>query len=66
VKRWGSKPTISLALTLIVAGLAFFAATPDPAANTLLSALIGLGQGGVEVGVNSIIVRIDARNTVGR
>ena len=63
VKRWGSKPTISLALTLIVAGLAFFAATPDPAANTLLSALIGLGQGGVEVGVNSIIVRIDARNT---
>ncbi len=63
VKRWGSKPTISLALTLIVAGLAFFAATPDPAANTLLSALIGLGQGGVEVGVNSIMVRIDARNT---
>ena len=44
VKHWGSKPTILLALTLIVVGLAFFATTPDPAANTLLSALIGLGQ----------------------
>ena len=63
VKQWGSKPTILLALTLIVAGLAFFATTPDPAANTLLSALIGLGQGGVEVGLNSTILRMDERNT---
>ena len=63
VKHWGSKPTILLALTLIVAGLAFFATTPDPAANTLLSALIGLGQGGVEVGLNSTILRMDERNT---
>ena len=63
VKHWGSKPTILLALTLIVAGLAFFAASPDPVANTLLSALIGLGQGGVEVGLNSTILRMDERNT---
>jgi fucose permease len=63
VKHWGPKPTILVALTLIVAGLAFFATTPDPAANTLLSALIGLGQGGVEVGVNSTILRMDVRNT---
>ena len=63
VKHWGSKPTILLALTLIVAGLAFFATTPDPAANTLMSALIGLGQGGVEVGLNSTILRMDERNT---
>ena len=63
VKHWGAKPTILLALTLIVAGLAFFATTPDPAANTLLSALIGLGQGGVEVGLNSTILRMDERNT---
>ena len=63
VKHWGSKPTILLALTLIVAGLAFFATTPDPAANTLLSALIGLGQGGVEVGLSSTILRMDGRNT---
>jgi fucose permease len=63
VKRWGPKPTILLALALIVAGLAFFATTPDPVANTLLSALIGLGQGGVEVGLNSTILRMDERNT---
>ncbi len=63
VKHWGSKPTILLALALIVAGLAFFARTPEPAANTLLSALIGLGQGGVEVGLNSTILRMDERNT---
>ena len=63
VKHWGSKPTILLALTLIVAGLAFFATTPNPVANTLLSALIGLGQGGVEVGLNSTILRMDERNT---
>ena len=63
IKRWGSRPTFLLALTLIVAGLAFFATTPDPAANTLLSALIGLGQGGVEVGLNATILRMDERNT---
>ena len=63
VKHWGSKPTILLALALIVAGLAFFATIPDAAANTLLSALIGLGQGGVEVGLNSTILRMDERNT---
>jgi fucose permease len=63
VKHWGSKPTILLALALIVAGLAFFATTPDPVANTLLSALIGLGQGGVEVGLNSTILRMDEHNT---
>ena len=63
VKHWGARPTILLALTLIVAELAAFAATPNPAANTLLSALIGLGQGGVEVGLNSTILRMDERNT---
>jgi fucose permease len=63
VKRWGHKPTILLALALIVAGLAFFATTSDPVTNTLWSALIGLGQGGVDVGVNATTLRIDARNT---
>jgi len=62
-QRWGVKPVILLALALIVVGLALFAATPDLVANALLSALIGLGQGGVEVGVNSAILRIDTRNT---
>jgi fucose permease len=63
VQHWGPKPTILLGLGLIIAGLVFFATTPDPLTNTLLSALIGLGQGGVEVGVNWSTLRIDTRNT---
>ena len=63
VKHWGPKPTILLGLVLDVVGLSFFAATPDPLTNTLLSALIGLGQGGVEVGVNWATLRIDTRCT---
>ena len=63
VKHWGAKPTVLSALTLIVAGLAFFATTSDPVANTLFSALIGLGQGGVEVSLNSAILRIDTHDT---
>lgn len=62
-KYWGPKPTIVLGLLFEVVGLAFFAATPDPLANTLLSALIGLGQGCIEVGVNSSTLRIDPHNT---
>ena len=63
VKYWDAKPTILLGLLFEVVGLAFFAATPDPLANTLLSALIGLGQGCIEVGVNSSTLRIDPQNT---
>jgi fucose permease len=63
IRYWGPKPTIVLGLLFEVAGLAFFAATPDPFANTLLSALIGLGQGCIEVGVNSSTLRIDPHNT---
>jgi len=63
VKHWGPKPTILLGLVLDVAGLAFFAASPDPFTNTLLSAIIGIGQGCVEIGVNWSTLRIDTRNT---
>lgn len=63
VTHWGPKPTILLGLVLDVAGLTFFAATPDPFTNTLLSALIGLGQGCVEIGVNWSTLRIDTQNT---
>ncbi len=63
IRHWGPKPTILLGLVLDVAGLSFFAATPDPLTNTLLSALIGLGQGCVEVGVNWATLRIDTRST---
>jgi len=63
VKHWGPKPTILLGLALIVSGLTFFATTPLPFTNALLLALIGLGQGGVEVGVNWSTLRIDTHNT---
>lgn len=63
LNHWCHKATILLALALIAAGLAFFAMTPDPVTNTILSALIGLGQGGVDVGVNSTTLHIDAQNT---
>ena len=60
---WGPKPTIGLGLLLAGAGLACFAATPSPVANTLLSALMGLGQGCIEVGVNTATLRTDPRHT---
>jgi fucose permease len=63
VKHWGPKPTILLGLLLDIVGLAFFATTPDPLANALLSALIGLGQGCIEIGVNYTTLRIDTKNT---
>ncbi len=63
VKYWGPKPTIVLGLLFEVIGLTFFAATSDPFANTLLSALIGLGQGCIEVGVNTSTLRIDPHNS---
>ena len=63
IKHWGVKRTIVLGIILDVAGLSFFAATPDPFTNVLLSALIGVGQGCVEIGVNWATLRIDSRNT---
>ena len=63
IKYWGPKPTIMLGLLFEIVGLAFFAATPDPLANTLLSALIGLGQGCIEVGVNTATLRVDPHST---
>ncbi len=63
VKYWGPKPTIGLGLLFEVVGLAFFAIAPDPFFNTLLSGLIGLGQGCIEVGVNTATLRVDPHNT---
>ena len=63
IKHWGPKPTILLALVLDIIGLSFFATTPDPLTNILLSALIGLGQGPIEVTINYVTMRIDQHNT---
>lgn len=63
VKLWGPKRTIVSGIALDVIGLAFFAANADPLTNILLSALIGLGQGCVEIGVSWCTLRIDRENT---
>lgn len=63
VKHWGPKPTILLGLVLDAIGLSFFAASGDPLTNTLLSALIGVGQGCVEIGVNWSTLRLDTHNS---
>ena len=63
VQRWGPKPTILLALLLEVVGLSFFATTSGPLVNTLLSALIGLGQGLIEVAISFATLRIDREHS---
>ncbi|MDR3372395.1 MAG: MFS transporter [Ancalomicrobiaceae bacterium] len=62
LKLWGPKQVILLGLAVIAVGLAFFATTPVALANILLNALIGIGQGCVEVGVNWLALRIDTAN----
>ena len=63
IKRWGPKRTIVSGIALDVIGLGFFAINADPLTNVLLGALIGLGQGCVEVGVSWCTLRIDRENT---
>lgn len=59
VRRWGAKRAILLGLGCAALGMLFFAATSDPLPNLLLSGLIGLGQGFLEVGANWATLRID-------
>lgn len=59
VQRWGAKSAILLGLGCAAAGMLFFAATSDPVTNMVLSALIGIGQGFLEVGANWATIRID-------
>ena len=63
INRWGPKLTITLGLGTTALGLLFFAATPDPMTNILLSALIGAGQGFVEISVNWSTLRLDTART---
>lgn len=59
IKHLGPKRTLTLGLATAATGLLFFAATPDPLINIVLSALIGVGQGFVEITVNWSTVRLD-------
>lgn len=59
ISGWGAKRTLVLGLGTAATGLLFFAATPDPLVNILLGALIGVGQGFVEIAVNWTTLRLD-------
>ncbi len=59
IKYIGPKRTILSGLLVSGLGLTFFASTPDPLTNVALSALIGMGQGFVEITVNWTTLRLD-------
>ena len=63
VKILGAKRTILLGLAIESLGLLFFAATPDPLTNIVLSAVIGVGLGCVEISVNWTTLRLDTAKT---
>lgn len=63
ISGWGPKRTLVLGLVTAATGLLFFAATPDPRVNILLGALIGVGQGCVEIAVNWSTLRLDRAQT---
>lgn len=52
IRYIGPRWTVVTGLSISALGLMFFASTPDPLTNILLAALIGVGQGFVEITVN--------------
>ena len=63
VRHIGPKRTIISGLSIGALGMLFFAATPDPLTNILLSAFMGIGQGCVEISVNWTTLRLDTAKT---
>jgi fucose permease len=63
VKIMGPKRTIITGLVINAIGLAFFAASPDPLLNILLSGFMGVGAGFVEISVNWTTLRLDTAKT---
>lgn len=63
IRYLGPRRTVVTGLSISALGLMFFAATPDPLTNILLAALIGVGQGFVEITVNWTTLRLDTAKT---
>lgn len=63
VKHWGPRLTMALGLAIVTAGLTAFAANPDPWFNIAVAAVMGIGQGGVEIAVNWSTLRLDPDRT---
>ncbi len=63
VRYLGPRRTIVVGLAVAALGLKFFGSTSDPLTNILLGALIGVGQGFVEITVNWTTLRLDTAKT---
>ncbi len=63
LRRFGPKRAVLSGLVACILGSAFFAATPSPIANLLLNALIGSGQGFIEIVVNWSVLRMDEKGS---
>lgn len=61
IERIGPKAVIVGGMILEALALAFFAATPSVVLGFILSLLIGLGQGGVDVTINYSVARMQKR-----
>ncbi|MGO9310486.1 MAG: MFS transporter [Spirochaetia bacterium] len=61
LERIGPKAVMAGGLVLQTLALAFFAATPSVVLNFILSLLIGLGQGAIDVAVSYSVARIQKR-----
>jgi fucose permease len=59
IRYLGPRRTMVIGLAIASAGLLFFGSTPSPAVNILLGALIGIGQGFVEITINWTTLRLD-------
>ena len=59
IQAIGPKSTVLLGVVLDLIGLALFGPWSDPLVNLVLNFLIGVGQGCIEVTINSAVVRLD-------
>jgi fucose permease len=63
LRRFGPKRAVLGGLLSCVVGASFFAASPSPFPNLLLNALIGGGQGFIEIVVNWSVLRMDEKGS---
>ncbi|MCX7300871.1 MAG: MFS transporter [Rhodobacterales bacterium] len=59
IRHLGPRRTMLCGLSTAAVGLMFFGSTSDPLTNILLGAMIGIGQGFVEITVNWTTLRLD-------
>ena len=63
IQAIGPKATVLIGVVLDLIGLALFGTWSDPVVNLVLNLLIGVGQGCIEVTINSAVVRLDTKKS---